>query len=1022
MDASRIECFAHMLGHLREPLLIATRDRQILAANVAGAEALGASVGVLQGASLAGYSPDPATAAEPLRPEMQFPLRGRDGRRFLCDACELGPDLMLLRLSGGPEADKRARDLIHELSTLGTLTAAGVGPADPSTRDLLQRCMSTVGAAVGGLFVVDRTGENLELRHSIGYGDATDDRFRLTPITARMPGNDALKSGEPIFLETAEERASRYPALPPARSSLSPAIAAIPLIADGKPFGVLGFGFPLDWTFGAEIRDLMRTRAPEWAREFMRRAEQTQGAWRDQMDRATSRLERLNALAGGLARAITPASVAEAVVDLGTIAASARAGGLWLLSDARDRIDLIREIGRGGPSSRGQMSFPLDGGMRIPLLEAIRSETPIWLESNRQIETQYPEMFRAGGCGGEETALACVPLFARGCCVGGLVYVFAGAHPFLEDERAFLLLLSRHSAQAIERARLYAVEKAAKEEAEANQRRSEFLARAGTVLAAPLDYSAMLTGVARAAVSGFADWCILEIQDEALQGEVPVAAHVDPEKVSFVVELSRRFRQLRDDHGIPKVIRSGKSELYRSISEEQLRRATASAPALGELYIRSGVASSMIVPVSARGRTLGAILLNRTRDSLPFGDEDLKTAEELGRRVGLAVENIRLFREAQRADRLKDEFLAMLSHELRNPLAPIVTALNVMGLRGDGAFGREREIIARHVRHLVRLVDDLLDVSRTIGGKVQLEKVRCRVSDLIAEAVEMASPLIGARAHNLTLAGDQGLEILADRTRLAQAIANLLINAAKYTHPGGSITVETTAEGAEAVIRVRDSGSGIAPEALPRVFDLFVQGRWSVDRAQGGLGVGLTVVKRVVELHGGSVSAHSAGLGQGSEFVVRLQRAPPSTPVPADARRAVDGRTSRSLRALVVDDNEDAATLMSDLLGLLGCTARIARDGASALAAWSEMRPDLALLDIGLPDMDGYELARQLRASNDSGCIFIALTGYGQDADRARSRAAGFSEHLLKPVEVDDLQAVLDRCRERQAEGTPPSA
>jgi CheY-like chemotaxis protein len=338
------------------------------------------------------------------------------------------------------------------------------------------------------------------------------------------------------------------------------------------------------------------------------------------------------------------------------------------------------------------------------------------------------------------------------------------------------------------------------------------------------------------------------------------------------------------------------------------------------------------------------------------------------------------------------------------------------------AFGRERELIARHVRHLVRLVDDLLDVSRIIRGKVQLERVRCRVSEVILEAVEMASPLLVERAHELTLPPDQGLEISADRVRVAQAIANLLVNAAKYTEPGGSITVDVRVDGHEAVIGVRDSGNGISPEVLPKIFDLFVQGASSLDRAHGGMGIGLTVVRRVVELHGGSVSARSEGLGRGSEFAIRLPLAREEVSEPAAATPASDRPKGTLLRALVVDDNEDAADLMGEALRLLGCSVQVAHNGASALEAWSAVQADLVLLDIGLPDIDGYELARRLRRSHDGGSTrIVAITGYGQESDRLRSQEAGFSEHLVKPVDLEDLKGVLLRCGEAGAmHATPP--
>jgi signal transduction histidine kinase/ActR/RegA family two-component response regulator len=419
----------------------------------------------------------------------------------------------------------------------------------------------------------------------------------------------------------------------------------------------------------------------------------------------------------------------------------------------------------------------------------------------------------------------------------------------------------------------------------------------------------------------------------------------------------------------------------------------------------------MVVPISARGRTLGAILLVSTRYERLYDADDLAMAEELGRRAGLAVDNARLYREVREADRVKDEFLAMLGHELRNPLSPIVTALELMNLQGVEAFVRERAIISRQVQQVIRLVDDLLDVSRITRGKIELQKQRVETAQVIAKAVEMASPILEERSQKLSLtAPPRGLPLAADPGRLAQAVANLLINAAKYTEAGSTIVLTTAVEGAEVAVRVKDPGMGIAPEMLSKIFDLFVQAKGALDRAQGGLGIGLTVVRNLVELHGGSVSAHSAGPGRGSEFVMRLpladEPANPPRPVPplADERPArVEPR-----RILIVDDNADAAQLLSEALEACGCTTRVAHDGPSALTVAERFKPEVALLDIGLPGMDGYELARQFqRMEATAATRLVAITGYGQPSDRKKSNDVGFHEHVVKPVGLDVLREIL---------------
>jgi len=389
-----------------------------------------------------------------------------------------------------------------------------------------------------------------------------------------------------------------------------------------------------------------------------------------------------------------------------------------------------------------------------------------------------------------------------------------------------------------------------------------------------------------------------------------------------------------------------------------------------------------------------------------------KSAEESNRQLLIREREARA--EAEVANRSKDEFLAMLGHELRNPLAPIVTALQLMQLRGDETLYKERTLIERQVRHLVRLVDDLLDVSRITSGKIELKRERIEISEIIAKAIEMASPLIEQRRHNLTVdVPRHGLAVEVDTVRMAQVLANLFNNAAKYTEPHGGITVsaamENLAEDHRVVLRVRDTGIGLSAEMLPRVFDLFVQERQAIDRAQGGLGLGLAIVRTLVELHGGTVEARSEGYGKGSEFIVRLTAAPAGDETaPASRRESGIVADPDALRVLVVDDNVDSAELLAESVRLMGHVPRVAHDGPAGLRIGAEFRPDVALLDIGLPVMDGYELARHLRALPGLESIrLIAITGYSQEADRRQSVAAGFERHLVKPIQLEQLREVL---------------
>jgi CheY-like chemotaxis protein len=335
-----------------------------------------------------------------------------------------------------------------------------------------------------------------------------------------------------------------------------------------------------------------------------------------------------------------------------------------------------------------------------------------------------------------------------------------------------------------------------------------------------------------------------------------------------------------------------------------------------------------------------------------------------------------------------------------------------MKLRGAGIFEQERALIDRQVRHVVRLVDDLLEVSRIARGKISLDRHLVDLGDTIARAIELASPLLEQRMHHLAVDVDSGLAVEGDKTRLAQVFANLLTNAAKYTPAGGSITISAKREGELLRIAVRDSGIGIRREMLPLVFDLFVQGRQGLDRSEGGLGLGLSIVKALVTLHHGTVEAHSNGAGRGSEFVVLLPAAPfglmtteAAVPVVVD-NAPQSGPIGR--RVLLVDDNEDAAASLAEALVDLGHVVEVAHDGPAALAKLETFSPDVALLDIGLPLMDGYELARRIRHEPRLAQIrLVSITGYGQHSDKMRAKEAGFDVHLVKPVDLGVIETVL---------------
>jgi PAS domain S-box-containing protein len=577
-----------------------------------------------------------------------------------------------------------------------------------------------------------------------------------------------------------------------------------------------------------------------------------------------------------------------------------------------------------------------------------------------------------------------------------------------------------------------------------------FLAEASKVLSESLDYEATLDRVARLAVPQVADWCMVDIVDPDGSIRRLAASHSDPEAEQRGRELWQRYPPgPQEDVGLVKVLRTGCSELFTEMGED-FCRTVARDDEHFRLLSSFGIRSGMVVPLLARGRTLGAISLLMAESGRRCTEEDLVFAEDLARRAAFAIDNIRLLREVQEADRAKDEFLAMLGHELRNPLTPIRNAVQVLHLHDhrDPKLARARQVVERQVRHMSRLVDDLLDVSRITRGRIELRKAVIDLTTVAELAADSSRQMIEERGHAFELSlPPQPVWVEADPTRVEQVIVNLLSNAAKYTEPGGRIALSVEVEGkreraegplsSAAVVKVRDTGIGIDPKVLRRIFEPFAQADRSLDRSQGGLGLGLTLVKRLVELHGGAVTVSSDGIGRGAEFAVHL---PALEGVPAvgslsDTAPVPEGEAGKGRRrVLVVEDNPDAAETLADLLDLWGHEVRMARDGLQAIEIAAGYYPEVVLLDIGLPGIDGYEVARRLReipqtpltpprsknggkagpgtadegpGTADRRPLLIALTGYGQEEDRRLSREAGFDVHLTKPVDPEYLRRLI---------------
>ena len=393
---------------------------------------------------------------------------------------------------------------------------------------------------------------------------------------------------------------------------------------------------------------------------------------------------------------------------------------------------------------------------------------------------------------------------------------------------------------------------------------------------------------------------------------------------------------------------------------------------------------------------------------------DKTTDDEIGQLVdafnAMLAEVGRRSEALREADRRKDEFLATLAHELRNPLAPIRNALEILRIAGEDPQKalKAREMMERQLNQMVRLVDDLLDVSRITTGKLTVRRSLIDLHAAIRDALETARPFVELRRHELDVElADEPLPVNGDRTRLGQVFSNLVNNAAKYTEPGGRITLRVRREPREAVVSVKDNGIGLTRESIASIFDMFVQVDRTLERSQAGLGVGLTLSRRLVELHDGSIEVVSAGPGQGSEFIVRLPLS--SARVQDAGAEPAAGAGPRRRRILLADDNVDFANSLAQLLAARGHEVRVVHDGAAALATAEEFAPDIAFVDLGMPKVQGYEVARRLRAlPSTASCVLVAVTAWGKDNDRRRAREAGFDRHLVKPVDPGEIEAILE--------------
>jgi signal transduction histidine kinase len=881
-------------------------------------------------------------------------------------------------------ARERAELLARRMSALQEIAArlAAARGLDEIARVLIDEGITAIGASSAALWKL----ENREAVLVAQLGSSRSVIEAVERISIDEPGAlaTALRTRAAQYLESREAAAARQPIVE-ARWSAIEAAAFVPLVAGGRVLGALGLAFAEPRPFEPSEREMLELFAGHAAQAIARAR-----------DDAAQRV--LAEASSDLASSLDATAVLERVGRL-TVETFADWCFVDLVQpDGSLRRVLVSHADPGAAELAARMRA-FGSPASTAVASVVESQRPLLIEQigdghydRLMQDAARSDAARAlGAC-----SLLCVPMSVGGRAIGALTWMTRARSLDARDEQ-FAGQVARAVAASLENARLYEAQLAAARRVGKLYELVVALSSART----PEDVASATARLATDAVGAYSSMIWMRCPDGTLRA---MGSSAPP-------DWTAEWTVLPAEGSLPahRVLATGKPIFVETAADYERMASTAFARAIEVGRLNAFAA----LPITVGGATAGVIAL-AFKGEHHFDVDECTFLAAIARSCEQALERSQSYAneaaaraEAESASRAKDEFLAMLGHELRNPLAPIVTALDLMRLRGIADGLRERAIIERQVQHLTRLVDDLLDISRITRGKIELRRTTEELIAAVEPAIDAIGPLVVQHRHQLAVdIPSTGLLVDGDPARLSQIVRNLLTNAVKFTPAGGQIAISARTAGDHVELEVRDNGRGIPDPLLPHVFEPFVQGAQGAERSGGGLGLGLAIVKSLVELHGGTVAMTSGA--RGTRVTVRLPLAHEAAPATPSGRTVAVPK--RSLRVLVVDDNLDAAALIGELLRILGHEPVIAHDGPGALAVADRDQPELAILDIGLPGMDGYELARRLRERPGlAGVPVVALTGYGQASDRDRTKAAGFVEHLVKPIDLQRLHELVGR-------------